>query len=301
MKKKISLVLALAMILTTGLPLTAIAAPTGIRVFIGESVSCAKEKTVLLEKLFIRAEAKNTYEGGAVFTITLSEGFAFTNTEPKGHGFRPGSWEARDGKATFKADAKDEYILLKDIEIEATSADLGEAVTLFVTAEGVASVVVDGEEPTNPVAEEDGGKVAEKEEADTLHLKLPIGAPTMVVNGEESRLDAPAYINAEGYTMLPVRAVAKAFGLDDKDVAWDGVTKTVTITKGGDSIVMTVDERYISINGKREAASSKVEISDSRAFLPVRDLAAALGGLTMTWDKNTQIVTLESADGGVTV
>ena len=45
-------------------------------------------------------------------------------------------------------------------------------------------------------------------------------------------LDTPAYINAAGYTMLPIRAVAVALGINSNNVLWDQPTKTVTILYG---------------------------------------------------------------------
>lgn len=48
-------------------------------------------------------------------------------------------------------------------------------------------------------------------------LKIAVGRQEMTVNGEKISLDTPAVL-AEGRTMLPLRAVAEAFG---KEVFWD--------------------------------------------------------------------------------
>ncbi len=43
-------------------------------------------------------------------------------------------------------------------------------------------------------------------------IVITIGATTMAVGTETITLDTPAYINAENYTELPLRAVSEAFG-----------------------------------------------------------------------------------------
>ncbi len=57
-------------------------------------------------------------------------------------------------------------------------------------------------------------------------VKLTIGSNILYRNGEAKTLDVPAQI-INGYTMVPARAVAEAFGAK---VDWDGATQTVYIT-----------------------------------------------------------------------
>lgn len=57
-------------------------------------------------------------------------------------------------------------------------------------------------------------------------VSLQVGSSTLVVNGTVKALDVPAQI-MNGRTMVPVRAVAEAFGCT---VNWDGATRTVIIT-----------------------------------------------------------------------
>ena len=42
----------------------------------------------------------------------------------------------------------------------------------------------------------------------TTKLTVPIGENYLIAGETQVTLDAPAYINAEGYTMLPVRAIS---------------------------------------------------------------------------------------------
>lgn len=127
---------------------------------------------------------------------------------------------------------------------------------------------------------------AGREDADSFTTKLviPIGSTTMTAGETQVTMDAPAYISADGYTMLPLRAVAKALGIPNGSILWDGATKTVTVMYGSKVIVMTVGQKTMYLNGSPVPASAAPEITNERTFLPVRDLGTALGVSDLTWD-----------------
>ncbi|MBQ2880441.1 MAG: copper amine oxidase N-terminal domain-containing protein, partial [Anaerotignum sp.] len=122
------------------------------------------------------------------------------------------------------------------------------------------------------------------EEGFTTKVVVPVGKDYIKAGEKEISLDVPAYINKDGYTMLPVRTVAEALGISGSAVLWDQPTKTVTILHGQRIISMTLGQKYVTVNGSRLPASSEVEITDGRTFLPMRDLATALGVTDITWD-----------------
>ncbi len=62
----------------------------------------------------------------------------------------------------------------------------------------------------------------------STNIELTIGADTMYVNGDAKALDVPGKITDAGRTLVPVRAVAEAYGVD---VQWDAATRTVILTK----------------------------------------------------------------------
>lgn len=109
----------------------------------------------------------------------------------------------------------------------------------------------------------------------TTQLKVTIGGNEMYANDKAIALDVPAYIS-NGYTMLPVRAVTEALS-GSAIVRWDDATKTVTITFGSRVINMTVGSNVMVINGVNVAMQAKCEITDSRAFIPLRDMGYAKG------------------------
>lgn len=118
----------------------------------------------------------------------------------------------------------------------------------------------------------------------TTKLTVPIGENYLIAGETKVELDAPTYINAEGYTMLPVRAISTSLGIDNNNVLWDQATKTVTILYGDRIISMTAGASVMYVNGSSIPTSSSVEIVNDRTFLPMRDLATALGVTDLTWD-----------------
>ncbi|MBR4016138.1 MAG: copper amine oxidase N-terminal domain-containing protein [Anaerotignum sp.] len=129
----------------------------------------------------------------------------------------------------------------------------------------------------------------------TTKVVVPVGESYVISGENKIEIDTPAYINAAGYTMLPVRAVAVALGINTQNVLWNGPTKTVTILYGQRIITMTAGQKVVNVNGSVLPASSAVEIVNSRAFLPMRDLATALGVTDITWDASTRTATLNGS------
>ena len=126
----------------------------------------------------------------------------------------------------------------------------------------------------------------------TTQLKVTIGATEMYANDKTIALDVPAYIS-NGYTMLPVRAVTEALS-DSAIVRWDDPTHTVTITFGDRVINMVVGSSTMVINGVEVPMQAQCEITDSRAFIPLRDMGYALGlnDSKINWDDATKTATL---------
>ena len=105
-----------------------------------------------------------------------------------------------------------------------------------IDEQGTAPVIINDRTllPVRAVVEEIGGKVAWDSETQTVILAcekdivvLGIDNTNAYHNEESHTLDAaPTIINDR--TLLPIRFIAESFKFD---VAWDGETQTVTITK----------------------------------------------------------------------
>ena len=126
----------------------------------------------------------------------------------------------------------------------------------------------------------------------TKKVVVPVGEKYLIAGEEQVALDVPAYISAEGYTMLPVRAVATALGINNNNVLWNQASKTVTILYGQRIITMVAGQKVVTVNGNTIPASASVQIKDGRTFLPMRDLATALGVTDITWDAATKTATM---------
>lgn len=126
----------------------------------------------------------------------------------------------------------------------------------------------------------------------TKKVVVPVGEKYLIAGEEQVALDVPAYISAQGYTMLPVRAVATALGINNNNVLWNQASRTVTILYGQRIITMVAGQKVVTVNGNTIPASATVQIKDGRTFLPMRDLATALGVTDITWDAATKTATM---------
>ncbi len=127
----------------------------------------------------------------------------------------------------------------------------------------------------------------------TTKITVPVGADKILAGAQEITVDSPAYINKDGYTMLPVRAITEALN-GVAIVRWDDTTKTATISFGSRVFSMTVGSKVMNMNGVSTNLLAAPEIKNSRIFLPLRDLGYALG-LTdskIAWDAATSTATL---------
>ena len=129
----------------------------------------------------------------------------------------------------------------------------------------------------------------------TKKVVVPVGEKYLIAGEEQVALDVPAYISAAGYTMLPVRAVATALGINNNNVLWNQASRTVTILYGQRIITMVAGQKVVTVNGNTIPASATVQIKDGRTFLPMRDLATALGVTDITWDAATKTATMNGS------
>jgi hypothetical protein len=185
-----------------------------------------------------------------------------------------------------------------DLAIDTTMSTAYEAQAIYA-ASGDDQLIEDVCDYSNTVKEAFINVVTSGRDNDNLFttkVVVPIGESYLLAGDEKVELDVPSYICEAGYTMLPVRAVSKALGVNTNNVLWSGETKTITILYGQRIITMTVGQKTIYVNGSAIPASAAPEITDSRAFLPMRDLAVALGVADISWDGSTRTATLNGGN-----
>ncbi|WP_418419299.1 copper amine oxidase N-terminal domain-containing protein [Anaerotignum lactatifermentans] len=167
--------------------------------------------------------------------------------------------------------------LFAPVTDEAIVADVNDDFVSYTAKAGFVNIVTAGREDT---------------ESFTTKVVVPVGESYLISGENKVTIDVPAYINANGYTMLPLRAVAVALGINSNNVLWDQTTRTATIMYGSKIINMTYGQKVVYVNGAMIPATAAVEITNDRMFLGLRDLGNALGVTDITWDGATRTATL---------
>ena len=187
----------------------------------------------------------------------------------------------RESVADQKGTIKDTGFLSQDILGKSTSkrvvADVNDDFYSTTAKAGFVNIITAGREDTDSF---------------TTKVVVPVGEKYIVSGENKVEIDVPAYINAGGYTMLPLRAVSVALGINSNNVLWDQSTRTATIMYGSKIISMTSGQKVVYVNAAPIPAATSVEIKDGRMFLGLRDLGNALGVTDITWDQATKTATL---------
>lgn len=119
--------------------------------------------------------------------------------------------------------------------------------------------------------------------------------PRVLLDGQAIVFDVPPVI-VEGRTLVPLRAIFEALGAE---VGWDGNTQTVTATKATTEIKLIIGGQAYK-NGQLVTLDVPAKIVDGRTMVPLRFVSEAMGS-QVDWDGNTQIITITSSSGSVTI
>jgi hypothetical protein len=112
----------------------------------------------------------------------------------------------------------------------------------------------------------------------------------VLLDGNRMAFDAlPQIMN--GRVMVPLRDLFNALGAG---VEWNGETRTVTGTKGGRTVRLTVGQNVAYVNGEARAIDMPpVIVPPGRVLVPLRFINEALGA-TVAWDPATYTVSITS-------
>jgi hypothetical protein len=126
------------------------------------------------------------------------------------------------------------------------------------------------------------------------YLKLPDafnevkgGQPpiTVYLNGIELYFDIePTIIN--GRTMAPMRKIFESLGCE---ITWDDATKTVTGTKGGTVVSLSIGDVSAYVNGEELEMDAAPLIQGDRTLVPLRFIAESTGA-DVKWDADNRRV-----------
>ena len=121
--------------------------------------------------------------------------------------------------------------------------------------------------------------------------KFVIGEATYTANGTTKAMDAQSYIQDPGFTMVPVRYVAEAFGVKASDILFSN--GTATIFAGNRTIQLTAGSNVAIVNGASVTMGTKVVVKEGRTYAPVGEIARILG-ISTSWDSATKTATFEN-------
>jgi len=93
-----------------------------------------------------------------------------------------------------------------------------------------------------------------------------------------------------GRTLVPLRAIFEKIGAE---VEWNGETRTVTASKDGTVISLTIDSTTAAKNGETVTLDVPAKIINGRTLVPVRFVSDCFG-VGVEWNKNIQSVILTS-------
>ncbi|MGI5824196.1 MAG: N-acetylmuramoyl-L-alanine amidase [Bacillota bacterium] len=115
-----------------------------------------------------------------------------------------------------------------------------------------------------------------------------------IFNGdEEIKTDVPA-MGLNGKTLVPVRAVTETLGAK---VKWNSAKRQATVTKGKDTIVLTVGSSKAVVNGKSVSLPGNISAElitykgSARTMVPFRFISEQLGA-KVAWNNNAKKVTI---------
>ncbi|QXM06746.1 copper amine oxidase N-terminal domain-containing protein [Crassaminicella indica] len=125
-----------------------------------------------------------------------------------------------------------------------------------------------------------------------VEVKMQVGNSEIQVGDNVVTVDVAPYIDANGRTMLPLRALLNALGVEDQNIMWNQADTSVTVFKGDRVIKVKVGEAKYTVNGVEVPMDTVAVNKDGRVMLPVRAMANAVGA-QVEWDGATRTVTIK--------
>jgi tetratricopeptide (TPR) repeat protein len=105
------------------------------------------------------------------------------------------------------------------------------------------------------------------------------------VNGDQVTFDVLPVIQKDR-TLVPFRAISESL---KAEVSWNPTEKTVTVTKNGIEVKLTIGSKTALVNGKEVALDTPAQVIKDRTFIPVRFLSEAFSA-DVQWEPATQSV-----------
>ena len=128
-------------------------------------------------------------------------------------------------------------------------------------------------------------------QATPLTAVFTMNSATYTVNGETKQMDGTPYVSTAGRTMIPVRYVADALGIDpNKILSNSGI---VTILSDNGTIQFKNGSNIMLKDGAQIPMDEKTTITNGRTYIPVSFAATALN-VTAEYNSATKTVTFKN-------
>ena len=105
-------------------------------------------------------------------------------------------------------------------------------------------------------------------------------------------LDTAPLLGTGNRTLVPLRAIAEAFGVT---VTWDATAHTATITGATNTLTLTIGKATAVVNGRDTLIDTDAKVVPilvaGRMLLPVRFVAESLGA-TVTYNQATKVIAM---------
>ena len=114
---------------------------------------------------------------------------------------------------------------------------------------------------------------------------------TVTIDGRQIAFDVPPQI-INNRTMVPLRTIFESLGAT---VDWNNETKTVTSTKGGTTVSLTINSPVLYVNGNAVTLDTPACIVNNRTLVPVRAISEAFNA-NVKWDVGNKAVLITTAN-----
>jgi len=107
----------------------------------------------------------------------------------------------------------------------------------------------------------------------------------VVINGAKVQFN-PMPVMEEGRVLVPMRQIFEELGAT---INWEPATRTVTATKNGTEVKLTIDKSVAYVNGRQETLDVPAKIIGASTYVPLRFVGTALQA-EVNWDGANRIV-----------
>lgn len=123
---------------------------------------------------------------------------------------------------------------------------------------------------------------------DRVEINFCVGDSALIINGSEVTVEKP-YVVGEGVTLVPIRVITEAFGVD---VEWVAETKTVRLNYPDVNIVIQIDNPVAEVNDKAETLLAAPQLTEAGyTMIPLRFISENFGA-EVSYDEDTARITV---------